>query len=323
MFSPRWLAAFVALIIALAPVLAEARAGAGSSSGSRGSRTYEAPPPTRTAPAPKPVERSLAPQQSPTTATSAPAQSGGFFSRNPFLSGVFGGMLGAGIAGMLFGGGFSGVGLGSIGGMLGLMLQLMLIGGLLYLALSFFRKRALATAESGHAYRDSSPVPYSSRLPGGGVDQIGERVGGPDYTSPQNTRPLSVSESDFKAFEGLLDSVQLAYGESDIKKLRALVTPEMVSYFSEQLSANASRNVENKIEAVKLEQGDLAEAWTENSIDYATVAMRFSMLDVTRTIADGKLIAGDANSRVEATELWTFLRSDGGKWILSAIQQTA
>lgn len=322
MFSPRWLSILVAMIIALAPVLAEARAGSGSSIGSRGSRTYEAPPSTRTAPAPKPVERSVTPLQSPTTATLAPASSGGFFSRNPFLSGVFGGMLGAGIAGMLFGGGFSGAGLGSMSGMLGLMLQLLLIGGLLYFAVSFFRKRAFATAETGHAYRNLSPLPSGSSFAGMGVDQIGERAGGSNY-SPQNTRPLSVSEADFKAFEGLLDSVQLAYSESDIKKLRSLVTPEMVSYFSEQLSANASRDVENKIEAVKLEQGDLAEAWIENGIEYATVAMRFSMIDVTRSNANGKLIAGDENIRVGATELWTFLRSDSGKWILSAIQQAA
>jgi predicted lipid-binding transport protein (Tim44 family) len=96
----------------------------------------------------------------------------------------------------------------------------------------------------------------------------------------------------------------------------------MLGYFSEQLSANASRGVENKVEAVKLEQGDLSEAWSEAGLDYATVAMRFSMIDVTRNIADGKIIAGSDRDRVEATEVWTFLRSRGGKWILSAIQQT-
>ena len=104
--------------------------------------------------------------------------------------------------------------------------------------------------------------------------------------------------------------------------MRTLVTPEMLGYFSEELSANASRGVENKIEAVKLEQGDLSEAWSEAGLDYATVAMRFSMTDVTRTLADGKVVAGSDTARTEATEIWTFLRSRGGNWILSAIQQT-
>ena len=96
----------------------------------------------------------------------------------------------------------------------------------------------------------------------------------------------------------------------------------MLSYFSEELAGNASRGVVNQISGVKLLQGDLAEAWRENGIDYATVAMRFSMIDVTRTIADGKIVDGNEHDRTEATEVWTFLRSRGGKWILSAIQQS-
>src|SRR4029079_4016689 len=99
-------------------------------------------------------------------------------------------------------------------------------------------------------------------------------------------------------------------------------TPEMVGYFSEQLSANASRGVENRVEAVKLEQGDLAEAWRAGDVDYENVAMRFSMVDVTRRIADGTVVEGDPQVRTEATEVWTFLRSRGGNWILSAIQQS-
>jgi predicted lipid-binding transport protein (Tim44 family) len=104
--------------------------------------------------------------------------------------------------------------------------------------------------------------------------------------------------------------------------MRSLATPEMLGYFTEQLSGNASRGVENKVEAVKLEQGDLSEAWSEGNIDYATVAMRFSMIDVFRRIADGVVVEGSDRVRTEATEVWTFLRGRGGNWILSAIQQT-
>src|SRR6266850_8423718 len=102
----RWLAVIAAVVIA-APSLAEARAGAGSSSGSRGSHTDHAPAPTQTAPTAKPVERSTTPQQqaqkpAATAAAPAAAQSGGFMARNPFVSGLMGGMLGAGLIGMMF-----------------------------------------------------------------------------------------------------------------------------------------------------------------------------------------------------------------------------
>lgn len=133
---------------------------------------------------------------------------------------------------------------------------------------------------------------------------------------------LAIAANDYQAFETLLTDVQAAYSQGDLARMRGLATPEMLGYFSEELSGNASRGVENKVEAVKLEQGDLSEAWSEAGIDYATVAMRFSMIDVSRTIADGKIVDGSEHDRTEATEVWTFLRSRGGKWILSAIQQS-
>ncbi len=57
--SVRLIAAAVVLALSLAPSLADARAGGGSSSGSRGMRTFSAPAPTNTAPGrAAPMERS-------------------------------------------------------------------------------------------------------------------------------------------------------------------------------------------------------------------------------------------------------------------------
>ena len=53
-----------------------------------------------------------------------------------------------------------------------------------------------------------------------------------------------------------------------------MATPEMVSYFSEQLSEQASRGVRNSVTDVRLESGDLSQAWAEQGREYATVAMR-------------------------------------------------
>ena len=65
---------------------------------------------------------------------------------------------------------------------------------------------------------------------------------------------LAIAADDYTTFETLLTDVQTAYSKGDLARLRGLATPEMLGYFSEQLSGNASRGVENKIEAVKLEQ---------------------------------------------------------------------
>ena len=59
----------------------------------------------------------------------------------------------------------------------------------------------------------------------------------------------------------------------DLLTLRATLTPELLSYFSEELAANASRGVINRFTDVKLIQGDLAEAWREGRNDHATARL--------------------------------------------------
>jgi predicted lipid-binding transport protein (Tim44 family) len=102
--------------------MADARVGGGSNTGSRGSRTDQAPAPTQTAPAAKPVERSATPTQQAQAPRRGDARaSRRLLPRHPFMSGLMGGMLGAGLIGMLFGGGFGGF--GGQAGMLGLLIQ--------------------------------------------------------------------------------------------------------------------------------------------------------------------------------------------------------
>jgi predicted lipid-binding transport protein (Tim44 family) len=114
--------------------------------------------------------------------------------------------------------------------------------------------------------------------------------------------------------------IQAAYSSEDLSALRAKVTPEMLSYFSEQLAGNASRGLINRVTDVSLLQGDLAEAWREGGTDYATVAMKFAFKDSMVDRTSGRTVEG--GERSEVTELWTFMRARGGTWLLSAIQQT-
>ena len=100
----------------------------------------------------------------------------------------------------------------------------------------------------------------------------------------------------------------------------------MLSYFSQELADNAQQGVRNEVSDVKLLQGDLSEAWRENGSEYATVAMRFSLVDATVDRASGRVVSGNPAHATEATELWTFRRDDRARadgWQLSAIQQAA
>ncbi len=314
------LAMAVAVPLAITIEAADARVGGGGSSGSRGSRTYSAPPSTNTAPgAAQPMNRTFTQPGSPGTAGPAAAgaaSNGGFFNRPGMMGGMLGGLamgfLGAGLFGMLTGGGlFSG--LGGISSIIGLLLQIALIVIVVRLAMSWWQRRN--TPASAYA---TGPSPAEG--PGGAQTSFRSGLSGFGLGSSQPA--LEIQPADYEAFERLLGEVQTAWSNEDIAKLHTLATPEMVSYFSKDLEENKARNDVNKVTDVKLLQGDLAEAWREGETDYASVAMRFSLVDKTLERTTGRVVAG-SDTPIEATEVWTFARRRGGDWELSAIQQTS
>jgi predicted lipid-binding transport protein (Tim44 family) len=294
----------LALPLMLAASSADARAGGGMSSGSRGARTFSAPPSTSTAPGTaQPFNRTFGQPGS-----SAAGTSGGLFNRpgGGMLRGLAAGFLGAGLFGLLFGGGMFG-GIGGLSSLIGLILQIGLVVFLIRMAMSWWQRRNnTAAAYSGAGGGPAGPAGFD---------------GSPGFGSGSGSAPLEIAAADYEAFERLLDEIQAAWSNEDVACLHTLATPEMVSYFSKDLEANRARNVVNRISGTKLLQGDLAEAWREGETDFASVAMRFSMIDKTLDRATGRLVEG-SEQPTEATEVWTFLRPRGANWELSAIQQT-
>jgi predicted lipid-binding transport protein (Tim44 family) len=312
----------IVLALALPTVLtissADARVGGGFSSGSRGSRTFSAPPSTSTAPGTaQPFNRTYSQPGSSNIGTPAGGglfnRPGGLFGRpgGGLLGGLAAGFLGAGLFGMLFGGGlFSGI--GGFSSILGLLLQIALIVVLVRLAMSWWHRRQMSQM--------SEPA-YAGAGTGLGAGQASNAsFGGFGFGS--GSAPLEIQPADYEAFERLLGEIQAAWSNEDIGRMRTLATPEMVAYFERDLEQNRARNRINKTSGTKLLQGDLAEAWREGDTDFASVAMRFSLIDRTLDRTTGQLVEG-SEQPTEITEVWTFLRPRAGNWELSAIQQTS
>lgn len=332
----------IGLTVALTVVdVAEARRSGGGF-GSRGTRTFSQPPVTRTAPTnAAPIDRSMTPRQDagpaatnpaagqtrPTNATQPNARPG-FFSG--FGGSLLGGLMVGGLIGMLMGGGFGGA-----AGFLGLIVQMLLIGGLIMLAMRFFGRNRQQTAYAGPSERSSAQSAScgmpSFKIPSIGGGQSNGQAGGQANARPTATPApvpatdgpadeIGIQGSDLEQFEKMLKDVQAAYAEEDYGTLRRLTTPEAMSYLAEELSDNATSGVKNDVRDVHLVQGDVAEAWSENGTDYATVAMRYESIDVMRDRTTGKVISGDPDKLTEAVELWTFVRKPGAEWQVSAIQ---
>jgi predicted lipid-binding transport protein (Tim44 family) len=329
------LAFALAGVLALAAAgIAEARPGgrSGGSLGSRGSRTYDAPAATPTAPSVnQPIQRSQTSpgqiQQRPTSPVPQTAQQP---ARSRFGGGFMAGLLGAGLLGALFGAGLFG-GLGSLASIFGFLLQVALIGGLIYLAVRFFRRRSQpqpALAGAGTPYGRSALGSLGAQTSGpataaGTSAGLGSSVAAPPRRAPERSDEVGIGPDDYAAFERTLQEIQSAYGREDVAALWDLATPEMAGYFQEELNENARQNAINRISDVRLLQGDLAEAWREGPTEYATVAMRYALTDVTLDRTTGRVVAGDRDKPVEVTEIWTFRRDERGPWKLSAIQEAA
>ncbi len=277
----RWrmpLSLFFCLALALAPSLADARAGSSSSGGgksssssmgSRGTRTYE----NNNA---APVTRSMTPSNpsatSPMGGTPAPAYAGGgsFFQRHPFMTGLAG-------------------------------------GGLIFFVVRWLFGRRFAPAGGGAMPRSlgAAATPAAAQFRG---------------------RDKAVGDADLNAFQQIHAAVQEAWSHGDLGQMRRLMTPEMLSYFSEELTRSASEGVQNIVSDVRLLKGDVSEAWEEGDLEYATAFMQWSAIDYVVRLGRSPgqpdyLVSGDPKTPTESEEVWTFVRRRGGDWLLSAIQQ--
>ncbi len=316
----------LAALLALAPAVAEARMGGGGSFGSRGSRSWSAPPSTRTAPGASPFERSDTPRSGYGMGQPGynPSYGGSSFGRG-LMGGLAGGLLGAGLFGMLTGNGFFG-GIGGFMSIIGFLLQIALVVFLARMAFAWWQRRSApaGVGSQGSTFSFTGGAPFGARPTGGaGAGAMGFG-GGAAQQAPRVT-PIKTAPEDFNAFERLLGQSQDAYSREDMGALRGITTPEMARHFDDELEANRGKGVVNRVTDVKLLQGDLSEAWREGSDEYATVAMRFALNDVMEDRATGKPAPGSTGA-TEATEVWTFRRPAGSgpdAWKLSAIQQAA
>ena len=304
------IAALATASFVMAVETADARGGRGGSLGSRGSKTHTAPPSTTTAPGQTaPVNRSITQPGQSATAAASTANAASQASRFGGLKGLLlGGLIGAGLASLF--------GVGALASVLGFLLQMLLIAGVVMLVVSFFRSRRtgqpmLAGARAGAGGRPVQPDAAYRATP----SSLGGGAGS----------GVAIQQADYNSFERLLDEIQTAYGQNDVEKFGQRVTPEMLSYFAQELDENAKQGVINDVSQAKLLQGDLAEAWREPGVEFATVAMRYSLIDVTVESKTGRVVAGSKDQPQEVTEVWTFRRPANGtpeQWELSAIQQT-
>jgi predicted lipid-binding transport protein (Tim44 family) len=302
-------------LLSVLEIDAWARVGGGGSFGSRGSRTYTAP---RSTPAPTPSSPSQGTgQYNPAQPAPQPSAGGGF------LRGMAGGLVGGMLGGMLFRSlGFAGGSGGGFGGGFGIM-EIILIGALLY-GIYWFIKRRRSEVSAGTSYRDSSAMdggrtaaPMTAYEPEARESDV--------ETGLRHIRQMDprFDERDFT--DGSMDrffQIQGAWANRDMSGIRNLLTDEMYKTLQEEADQLRTKQRINRLDNIAVRSVDITEIWQEGGADFITAKIYANLLDYTTDERTGEVVSGSRTEPVKFQEYWTFTRPVGeNPWKLSAIHQ--
>jgi predicted lipid-binding transport protein (Tim44 family) len=324
MFDNRWAASGLIVftlffLLSVLEIDAWARAGGGGSMGSRGSRSYTPP---RSTPGPAPVSPSPGSRQLNTPSAPAPSPFGGGGFLRSMAGGLVGGMLGA----MLFRSlGFAGGGMGGTGGGIGLM-DILLIGALLYGIYWFIKRRRSSTesAPAGTYYRESPALDAGQASPSMQSYESGEQES--DLTAGlRHIRQMDPRFEEKRFTDGCLDHffrIQGAWANRDMSGIRNILTDEMFAILRDDAEQLKAQQRINRLENIAVRSVDITEIWQEGGSDFITVKVYANLLDYTIDEKTGQLISGNKTDPVKFNEYWTFTRPVGDNpWKLSAINQ--
>jgi predicted lipid-binding transport protein (Tim44 family) len=303
------------LIPALWAADAWARAGGGSSSGSRGSRSYSSPVSPRTSPT------SPSQPSTPPSSFQQPTPRSGW---STGLGGMLGGLVLGGLIGsLLFGG------MGHMGGGIGL-LEIAIVGALLYFGFAYMRRRqALATGPSGYA--DPGPVPTSWKPePMSRSSTALDSAAAPAMDTDLARGLAHVRQMDpgfdparfGETASDVFFRLQGAWMTRDMGGMRPALTEEMYRTLQSQCDRLRAEHRVNRLENIAVRSVEVTETWQEEGHDFVTVRFLANLLDYTTDESGAQLLEGSRTEPVKFEEFWTFTRPVGpGAWRLSAIQQ--
>ena len=243
---------------------------------------------------------------------------------------MLGGFVLGGLLGSLLFGGF-GAGLPGTG-----LLDLVLIGALAFLAISYFRRRQATPAMAGGGVSPWGPAggsAYSGREPAPEPAHPGSGPATATLDPDAEDRERGVGAIrvldpgfDPQAFalraRDVFVGVQVAWNARDIGPVRADLTDELAAGLEADIARLRSERRLNRLERLEVTSAEVTEAWQERGRDFVTVRLAARGIDYTLDEASGSVLAGSRTETTTFQEFWTFTREVGpNPWRVTAIQQ--
>ncbi len=241
------------------------------------------------------------------------------------MGGIGGLFLGGLIGSMLFGG----MGSGLFGG-IGLM-EILIVGGLIYFVLSYMRRRQQTTPALAQGYATPQGAGATPWQPG----SLFASTTTLEAAAAPNDLELGVGH--IRQMDGVFDpmrftetasdfffKVQAAWMSRDMGSVRDLLTPEMHATLQKRCDQLRSERRVNRLENIAVRSVEVSEAWQEGRQDFVTVRFLANLLDYTVDETGTQVMEGSRTEPVKFEEYWTFVRPVGpNTWRFSAIQQSS
>lgn len=248
-------------------------------------------------------QRTMAPQQAPSTPAAAPTPAGGAIpaqapAGNKWLAPLAGLAIGAGLGAMFAGGG--------MGGAMGGILMAILAGIAVMFLISLFRRnqQAMQYSRAGAPYNE--PQPLQQPVYGGSAAPATASVVSSGASSVPADFPV---ETFLRSAKTSFIRLQAANDRKDLNDIREYTTPEMFAEISMQMSERD--NTPQKTDVISI-NGDLLSV--ANEVDMAIASVRFT----------GQLSENNGTPE-NIDEVWHVqknLRDERSVWLLAGIQQT-
>jgi predicted lipid-binding transport protein (Tim44 family) len=243
------------------------------------------------------------------------------------MSGLMGGITGfliGGAIGSLLLGGLGGGGLfGGIG-----LLEILLIGGVLYFAYAYMRRRQQPTPASPYGYGPPPSDAMSSWSSTSQASTMTMPAAVVEDDLSRGVRHIQQMDNTFTP-EGFTETasdvffnVQEAWMVRDMSSARTLLTPEMYDTLQRECERLRAERRVNYLDHITMRSVRVTEAWQESGQDFVTAHILASLMDYTIDEDSKQVVEGSRTTPVQFEEYWTLVRPVGpNAWKLSAIQQ--
>ncbi|MBN1930157.1 MAG: Tim44 domain-containing protein [Desulfobacterales bacterium] len=222
-----------------------------------------------------------------------------------FLKGLGGGLLGGFLGSMFFGHG--GMGMGGLGGSgLGLI-EILLIGGVIFFLFKKFinpkHQRASSSAFMQNQYEsDDNLERYNT-------DQITDAPADPLDAGLREIKTVDpqFDEGIFKeAVQDIFFKVQAGWMHRDISVIESMLGNQLAEEYRRHFDEMKQKGVLNRLENIAVRKVEIVDAGVQSGYAFVTVLFTANLLDYTVEEKSGKIIEGNSNEPVKFQERWTF-----------------